>query len=246
MAKAKVWLRDPMLQFVLIGAVLFGVNALLHPAAKQSIEVPAGMNADQQQQWVDSQVLLHEARKHGLDQADSIIARQLQLKMRALLEAQIKLAAPEDQDLRGWLDQHPQRYASEPRFDFEQVFYPRSQLPPKPDHTLSKALQQLQSGQSNQQIEQLNNVSHADLRRRYGKALADAALNANAQWSGPVQSGLGWHTIRVTQRHPQQAPDFATLRNRLEVDWREDQREQHLEQQLARLRSDYRIVVQQP
>ena len=40
------------------------------------------------------------------------------------------------------------------------------------------------------------------------------------QWQGPIASGLGLHLVRVTARAAPSKPALATVRQRVENDWR--------------------------
>ncbi len=236
--------RDPLLQFTVLGGLLFGLDHWRNPAADEAISVPAGLSPAQLEQRVQSEILLREARRRSLDQGDSIIERQLQQKMRVLIESQASLQTPDDATLERWFDDHAERYAAPPRVDVEQVFYPRSaysaQKPPPLTADLAGLQQDLPIGAP---IIAQQNISHAELRKRYGKALADAVFAANAQWAGPIQSGLGWHLIRVTAQHAPPAADFATLREKVTMDWREAERERRLSEELQRLSTQYRVEI---
>lgn len=237
-------LTDPLLQFVVLGGLLFGLNHLRSPQADATIVVPAGLSPPQQQLRIQSEILLREARKRSLDQGDSIIERQLQQKMRALIESTASRHAPDDATLQQWFRRHADRYAEPARLDYEQVFYPRSAYAGKGQPPFAADLSALQQGRGNHsQVIGRNNVSHAELRKRFGKTMADAVFSADSQWSGPIQSGLGWHLIRVTQRHAPKAPEFTALRDKLTVDWREAERERVLHQELERLATQYTVKV---
>lgn len=233
-------LHEPLLQFVLIGGLLFALDALLRTAPPDVIPLPAGMSDRQQQQYVDGQILLREARKRGLERGDSIIQRQLQQKMRNLIETQARIEPANEASLQAWLEQHPERYRQAARIDLEQIFIPRSQQADNPD--LSSVLAQLQAAQPiTLPVTSLPKTSHAALRKRYGLALADAAFAANAQWSGPVESGLGQHVLRITARHPGALPALQKIRPQVLKDWRSEQRQQAYRDTLQQLRQHYRI-----
>ncbi len=237
-------LSDPLLQFCVLGGLLFGLDQLRHRPLEEMILVPSGLSPTQQELRVQSEILLREARKRALDQGDSIIDRQLQQKMRALLESQANRSTPDEATLQQWLHTHAERYAEPERLDYEQVFYPRSAYAGKAQPPFTADLSALQQGQEHHSpVISRNNVSHAELRKRFGKTLADAVFAADTRWSGPIQSGLGWHLIRVTQRHAPKAPEFAALREKLTVDWREAERERVLQQELERLATQYTVKV---
>lgn len=240
-------LTDPLLQFAVLGGLLFTLDGLRQSTDTAPIEVPAHLTPEQQQQRVQAEILLREARKRGLDQGDSIIERQLQQKMRSLIESRASVLQPDSATLHAWFIQYAERYAEPARVSFEQVFYPRSvygQATPEPFNPDLAALQQGQSIST--PVLSHAHASHAALRKRYGKTLADALFSAGPEWSGPVQSGLGWHLIRVTAQHAPVLPAFASVQDRVTADWREAERERLLAQELDRLGQQYVVQVAAP
>lgn len=240
-------LTEPLLQFALLGGLLFMLDGLRTPGTEDPIRLPAGLSPAQQQQRVQAEILLREARKRGLDQGDSIIERQLQQKMRALIESQASVVQPDPATLQDWFTRHADHYADPPRLSYEQVYYPRSEYGPLAPAPFLSDLAALQQGQTiTAPVQKQQAVSHAELRKRYGKALADAVFDAGPAWSGPVPSGLGWHLIRVTGRQPAAVPAFSRVQDRVRADWRAAERERVLAAELARLGKHYPVQVAAP
>ncbi|MDP3857266.1 MAG: peptidylprolyl isomerase [Stagnimonas sp.] len=143
-------LREPLVQFLLFGALLFlgqGLSASLWPTPADAIRVPATrvqalrqeLRAQLQrppsepelqaaiQRWVDEELLFREAKALELDRADPIVRRRLVQKIETLIEAQVDTESPSDAELRALLDADPQRYGLPVRYSFEQRLYARGQ-----------------------------------------------------------------------------------------------------------------------
>ena len=75
-----------------------------------------------------------------------------------------------------------------------------------------------------------------------------AALNRMplGQWSGPVVSGLGQHLARVRERHPAAPPSLATIRQRVENDWRAAMARDRTERAFRALLKRYDVVIGKP
>lgn len=150
MPRLSALLREPVVLFALIGALLFGTDRWLNGAAtghdaETHIVIGASQqaafrdafraehgrepSADEMQQrltlWIEEQVLYREALALGLDRKDAIVHRELTQKMRFLLEDATPLAKPTDAELQAWLDQHAERYGQPPTLSFQQVFLSR-------------------------------------------------------------------------------------------------------------------------
>jgi parvulin-like peptidyl-prolyl cis-trans isomerase-like protein len=137
-------LREPLLHFLVLGAALFGVNALLSARApgRASIVVTRGriesMAAAFALTWqrpptareldglirdyVREEAAVREAVALGLDQDDVVIRRRLRQKLEFVSEDAAAQAEPTDAELRAWLAAHPGDFGLDPTSTFSQVF----------------------------------------------------------------------------------------------------------------------------
>jgi len=139
-------LREPLLHFLLLGALLFAVDAWLRPApvadAGGEIVVSKGRirNLAQgfQRTWqrpptrtvlegviqdfIRGEVLYREAIALGLDQDDTIIRRRLRQKMEFVSDNAAALTTPSDQDIADWLAAHLDTFRTELRATFSQIY----------------------------------------------------------------------------------------------------------------------------
>ena len=141
-------LREPLVQFFLLGGALFCLHGLLgsrDDAAPARIEVTAGqiehLAATFARTWqrppterelhgliddyVREEIYAREAAALGLDRDDTVIRRRLRQKMEFVTEETDALRDPTDADLRAWLAEHPDGYRLDPRFAFRQVLVSR-------------------------------------------------------------------------------------------------------------------------
>jgi len=142
------WLREPLLHFLLAGALIFAIYQLLNPAASrtdrtsqialtkddlrqlavhwlaQGRPMPT---ADQMhaliEQRVSQEILSREAVALGLDKDDEIIKRRLAQKMDFLAADVAALQTPGDAELRGWYTQNSDRFALPPRASFRHLYF---------------------------------------------------------------------------------------------------------------------------
>ena len=142
------WLREPLLQFILIGVVLFGVWRLVNPAADMRgpsnrivvseddlrqmalVWTAQGRPPPTPQQMqslietrVREEVLYREALALGLDKDDTIVKRQLARKMEFLAEDVSKLEEPKSDELGAWYEKNKARFALPPRASFRHVYF---------------------------------------------------------------------------------------------------------------------------
>ncbi len=139
-------LREPLLQFLLLGGLLFaGAHWLSgwRDAQQRRIVIDASQ-VDYQRNlyrtqfgaWPDEltlealignrirdEALYREARRLGLDDDDAIIRQRLIQKMEFVLTDAVQPPEPDDAVLREFLAAHPQRYQSPGRASFELRFF---------------------------------------------------------------------------------------------------------------------------
>jgi hypothetical protein len=142
------WLREPLLQFVVIGLLLFAGDRALNPGSERSrdsgrIEVT---DSDLRQlevawtaQWrrpptpeemhnlvaarVREEILYREALALGLDKDDTIVKRRLAQKMEFLAEDVSGLREPAPDELRSWYGTHGERFALPGRRSFRHLYF---------------------------------------------------------------------------------------------------------------------------
>lgn len=139
--------REPMIQFLAIGAVVFGLYSFATAGSGPEpddpvIRVTAG-RLDQLTEiftrtwqrpptreelsglvdaYVKEEVFYREGRKLGLDRDDTVVRRRLQQKMEFLLEPPAAELEADDATLGAWLDEHREAFRTAPRLAFSQVF----------------------------------------------------------------------------------------------------------------------------
>lgn len=138
------FLRDPLVHFVLLGAVIFGLyNAVSGDGGRQrdSIVVTEGrieslattfaktwQRAPTQEElqglirdYVREEACAREAASMGLDQDDPIIRRRLRQKVEFLLQ-DTSVPEPSDAELEQYLQAHAGQFRHESEFTFQQVY----------------------------------------------------------------------------------------------------------------------------
>ena len=268
---------EPMVQFLLVGAVLLTAQQLLAPAGAQAAaadeisispqaveamkaafaqengRAPTGLETRELiNRHADGEVLYREALRYGLDRSDVIVRREMQRKMRFLIEDITPLPDPSREALQAWLDSQPDRYARPERISFEQVFLSRAKRGENLEHDADRVLAGLRAapdayrGLSDPFPAGLaiTRADAAQLEKHFGGHLAKAIFELRTgEWSSPLRSSLGVHIVRVTQREAARPATLAEAGPRLVVDYQLAQREQANRHALEKLRARYRIVV---
>jgi peptidyl-prolyl cis-trans isomerase C len=202
------------------------------------------------QNHIRDEALYREARRLQLDADDSVIRQRLIQKMEFVLTDAVVAQDPDDATLQRFLAEHADRYAQPGRVSFEQRLFAFDDRRADPQARAMAALQQLAGGARAVSADPfaLGDVFHQvdadELTRHFGESqMASAPLRAPlGQWSGPYQSGYGWHLIRVGARDAPTPLAFAQIREQLRTDWSAAAREQDKAWRVAALVGEHDIV----
>jgi len=139
-------LREPFLHFVLLGVLVFAVDAFLRARTAQvgggeivvtqgRIENLAALFARTWQRaptvgelrglvddYVLEEALFREGVALGVDQGDAVIRRRVRQKMDFFVDDLVDSGETPEAELEAWLAEHPDSYAQPARFTFRQVY----------------------------------------------------------------------------------------------------------------------------
>jgi hypothetical protein len=263
------WLREPLVHFLIGGALVFAFFTLRGEAVdpdSRSITVtvdtaeqlaarfeqtmqraptPAEMDGIIRD-YIREEVYYREAIRLGMDADDSVIRRRLRSKMEYLARAEAEATKPDDATLQAWLDKNVARYAADTRTSFDQVFLG--------DGDGAAALRALKAGADWQGLgkpislpKSLEAADKAEIARVFGEAFAAAlAKQRQGDWSGPVRSGFGQHLVRVRKMEVPQPPTLADIRQRVENDWRAATAASREAKAYQALLDGYSITIEKP
>ncbi len=249
------WFREPLVHFVLIGAAVFAVYAILrdpqptYPLTADDAPIAqlrrdwnarkgAPPNAAEEQRlkddWLEEEVLYQRALELGLDESDTIIRRRLVQRMRFLIEDTTPVPEPGDLQLRAWIDAHPDRYEEAARISLDHVFFSRVKRGSnlnidagRAAATLAAAPEATVSGDPFPRGNHLDRYTPTSLARSFGVAFARRVGELPVgNWHGPFESSYGLHVVRVTRRTEAAPPSLEGARKRARADWIYERRRQ--------------------
>jgi hypothetical protein len=163
-------LKEPLLHFLVVGAVLFGAYAWLNRGAPENsagvVRITAGEVAWLKETWarqwqrapddrelqglvadyLREELLAREARAMGLDVGDTIVRRRLAQKMTFLLEDTARIAEPAEEELHRLYEANRERFRAPARVSFTQVFFSRDRRAERVVDDAKKTLAELSKG----------------------------------------------------------------------------------------------------
>jgi hypothetical protein len=144
----KRWLREPLLHFLILGALLFAVYSYINrgrPGVESSKQIVVSMDELREMevyfesQWhrpptaaefqamvedkVREDVLYREALAMGLDKDDTIVKRRMAQKMQFLAEDVAAAHEPSSAELKAWFDKNQDKFALPSRISFRHIYF---------------------------------------------------------------------------------------------------------------------------
>jgi len=268
-------LREPLLHFLLGGALLFAVYSGM---AGPEMGLPDRIVVSEERvatlartfertwlrspteaelsglvdEYVTEEVLYREALALGLDRDDLVVRRRMRQKMEFLHE-DLDPAEPGEAELRAFLEAHPERFAVPPRVSFEQVFL-RAQEDGAGTERAATVLARLRAGGDPEALGDatflppgLDDVDPAEMAGTFGPAFAEALAElAPGAWTGTVDSAFGTHLVRVTERRPGRVPTLEEVRPAVEREWAARWRAEAQSRFHDEVRARYRVEIRMP
>ena len=255
--------QEPLIPFAVIGGLLFAVYGLTRPAERETIEVtPQTVQTledlevdlrgrpltDEERKllvesYIEDEVLMHEAFRMGLERKDSRVRKRLLSVMRTSLDEPV--AEPNLGQLQEYYRKKMQDFQPYQAISFDQVCFSFGAEPAN----ASELIQQLNSGVDHTQLGEfqilgptVRAISENDLRRTCGSQFTAKLLSADMdQWFGPVESAIGSHFVRVTEKRQVQQPEFQQMEDYLRQEWMFTKRREIQTRKIAELKKGYRI-----
>jgi hypothetical protein len=147
MSRFRRILREPLIHFLIGGALLFALDAWrggdggpsyqVHVGAgqidrlRQAWQAQSGRAPNQQEMssliedQVREEIFYREAVRRGLDDGDVLVKRRLAQKLSFLIEDLAAVETPSDDELRRFYSEHTDRWVEPARLSFRHVFFSR-------------------------------------------------------------------------------------------------------------------------
>jgi hypothetical protein len=270
-------LREPLLQFLVLGAMLF---ALYNLVDKRSVEATEKIVVSTSQianlrdgfartwrrspteeelqglieNYIRDEVFYRAGRAAGLDRDDVVIRRRVRQKMEFLAE-EITISEPTEEQLVIFLASNPERFRTEDRLTFRQLFL----NPSRRTGTIDRDLEQVRAALSSADAaldatglgdpfllgEEFHTVSLRDTAGTFGESFARQVFAAEqGRWQGPIASTYGLHFIFINERTRGSESSLDTVRPAVIREWANSRRLEAERKLYHSLRDRYEIIVE--
>jgi hypothetical protein len=235
------WLREPLLHFVALGALLFGidhavngraedprvivVDAAVDAEARSVFQAARGRAPDQEELyalrrvWLDNEVLYREGLALQMDKGDKAIRDRVIFKSLSVINAGLKRPPVDDAVLRGWFEQQRAKYDEPARYDFLEAVI-AGDASAETARSFAATLNRGQPDDSTQAgLRVFKGRPQANLEHSYGPEFTQALSKLPVgEWQALPQRD-GWRVVRLEAVTAAQPADFEALRGVLLQDW---------------------------
>jgi hypothetical protein len=273
-------LKEPLVHFLLLGAAIFVAYNLVSKHTSNEpgkIVVTQGQLASMwesftntrqreptRDEWeglirerVREEVYYREALALGMDKDDLIIRRRLQQKMEFVSDDVSARPQPTDDELRAYLQVHPDSFHMDRRFTFRQVFLDPEKRGKGLTRDAAQLLAELNTKGGKSDISSLGDSILLDhtfdalptnevaglFGDKFAKTLGGLSLG---RWQGPIESSYGVHFVFVSQRLEGRMPELTEVRDAVRREWDSANRLVANEKFYQELLKHYSVTVEKP
>lgn len=271
--------REPLAHFLVLGALIFGAfklisretiepgKILITQGRIESLETAfsrtwrrpptatelEGLIRD----YVREEVFAREAVTLGLDKDDTIIRRRLRQKLEFVSEDVATHAEPTEEQLRAYLQAHPDTFRGDRRFTFNQVYLDPQRRGANLRRDAAYVLAQL--GRSGTKVDpatlgdslmlesEFKALPASEVVKQFGEKFA-ASLGemTTGQWHGPIESGFGMHLVLVSERTGGSLSALEDIRAEVRREWTNARRMEANEKFYQTLLQGYTVTIERP
>jgi hypothetical protein len=234
------WLREPLLHFVVLGGLLFGIDHVLVDDADDPRTIVVGADVDREARetfeaargrapnaeelaalhrvWLDNEVLYREGLALQVDKGDPAIRERVIFKALSIIESNVRIPATDNEVLRAWFDGHRDKYDEPARYDFEEAAL-SSASSETAVRDFVTALNSGAPGDAKAGLRVFKARPHASLVESYGAELVNSLAAAPPNTWQALRTRDGWRAMRLDAITPAKPAVFEAVRGMVLHDW---------------------------
>ncbi len=234
------WTREPLLHFVLLGALLFALDHFIAGRADDPRTIVVGREVDAEARqifkgvrgrdpaahelealrrtWLDNEVLYREGLALQVDKGDTAIRERVIFKALSVVDAGLERPAVDDKLLLAWFDGHREKYDEPARFDFHEGVLAGDNS----ESAVRVFIDLLNRGAPGDQsagLRVFKGRPHSNIVQGYGEEFARALEAAPpGEWRA-YRTRDGWRAMRLEAVSAARPASFEALRGVVLQDW---------------------------
>jgi hypothetical protein len=260
------WAREPLLHFVVLGGLLFGIDhylvsrtddpntivmgAEVDKEARDTFKAARGREPDAKELqalrnvWLDNEVLYREGLSLQVDKGDTAIRERVIFKALSVVDANTKPPKVDEKSLKAWFEARRVKYDEPPRYDFQEAVLAGENNEVNL-RAFVTALNGGNPGEANAGLRVFKGRPLSNLDQSYGPEFAKALALAPAQEWRAYQTKSGWHAIRLEALTPGKAADFNAIKTVVYQDWLDATMAEQRSAAVRALQKKYKIRIEE-
>jgi hypothetical protein len=207
---------------------------------------------------IKEEILYREALAMGLDKDDTIVRRRMAQKMEFLAEDVGAAHEPTTGELKAWFGKHTAMFTQPARVSFRNIYFSPDHRGPHAKEDAERALPKLAGktagwagvasmGDPFMMSEYMADRTADQIAKDFGPPFAKALFAQRVgAWTGPIESGYGWHLVYLDSLNPEQASAFEEVEPDVKTAWLASQKAEALDQAYKAMRAKYELVLPAP
>ena len=234
------WLREPLLHFALLGALLFAIDQIafkqaadprtivvdsaVTSEAKNLFRTSRGRDPDAEElraltrRWVDNEVLYREGLALQVDRGDTMIRDRVIFKSLMLVESGLKTPPADEKTLRDWFESQRVKYDEPARYDFQEAVL-SGDTTKAAAQAFAAALNAGTPGDAKAGLRVFKGRPLSNLVQSYGPDFAQSLEDTPAGEWRALTTREGPRVMRLDAVSPAKPASFDALRNVVQADW---------------------------
>jgi len=261
------WLREPLLHFIVIGGLLFGLDHALISKADDPHQIVVGGDVDFEatntfmaargrepnleemealhRVWLDNEVLYREGLALQVDKGDSAIRERVIFKALSVIDSNVKLPPVDDKLLRTWFEAHRDKYDEPARYDFEEAALSGTNTEATVREFVT-ALNNGTPGDAKAGLRVFKGRPHSNLVDSYGADFAKSLEQSTVGTWQALQTREGWRAMRLNAVAPPKPAVFEQVRGVVQQDWADATASEQRSAAVRALAKKYKITYEKP
>jgi|HubBroStandDraft_3_1064219.scaffolds.fasta_scaffold33534_2 peptidyl-prolyl cis-trans isomerase C len=181
--------------------------------------------------YIREEIFYRESLKMRLDKDDEIIRRRLSQKMEFLQSDLSVVAPPTQKQLEDFYHSHPENFMDSGAVSFTHIYFSADKKGAEEAQGRAQAVKAKLMSSGKTRAPELGDPfslqfdytgqNKLDIVQLFGqKPIEDSLFKSPLdKWIGPVESGYGWHLIRIYERKQTRIPPFESVKDKVRDDY---------------------------
>jgi len=207
---------------------------------------------------IKQEILYREGLAMGLDKDDEIVKRRMAQKMEFLAEDVSAAHEPTTQELKAYFDANPKAFTQPARVTFRILYFSPDKRGKEAWSDANKALARLAGksaswdgaaslGDPFMFQDYMADRTPDQVAKDFGPPFAKALFAEKpGAWTGPIESGYGWHLVYVDTLIPERAASFEEVEPDVKTAWLAARKAEAWDKAYREMRAKYELVLPAP